>query len=100
MKKHLVGTFRGNEIVTKDGVHCYADTGETTASTYRQRPCGHCGLHYTKEGHDGCLGTIPNVQNACCGHGEVSSAYVVLSDGSRLSGADAAMFIAALEFEL
>ena len=27
---------------------------------------------------DPCLGTLPNVQNACCGHGSRGSCYVVV----------------------
>lgn len=38
--------------------------------------CGYCGVSRTKEGHDGCLGTLENVMNACCGHGELGMAYV------------------------
>lgn len=39
--------------------------------------CEHCGKGVTKEGHDGCIGTLPDgVMNACCGHGVNSSAYV------------------------
>jgi hypothetical protein len=40
------------------------------------RPCGHCGRPQTPEGHDGCLGTLPGVMNACCGHGVEADAYV------------------------
>lgn len=38
--------------------------------------CGHCSKHRTLEGYDGCIGYLPNVRNACCGHGEDRSAYV------------------------
>jgi len=38
--------------------------------------CGHCNLKRTTEGHDGCIGTLPNVMNACCGHGEIKAAYI------------------------
>ena len=38
--------------------------------------CTHCGKERTAEGHDGCVGTLPNVMNACCGHGKVNEAYV------------------------
>lgn len=33
------------------------------------RPCIRCGKKPTKEGHDACLGHIPGVKSACCGHG-------------------------------
>lgn len=34
-----------------------------------ERPCARCGRLPTKDGHDACLGAIPGVTNACCGHG-------------------------------
>lgn len=33
------------------------------------RNCALCGQGETPEGHDFCLGTLPKVTNACCGHG-------------------------------
>jgi len=38
--------------------------------------CGHCGRDATPEGHDGCVGTLIGVMNACCGHGNPEAAYV------------------------
>lgn len=38
--------------------------------------CGECGLRPTIEGHDACIGTLPNVMNACCGHGGRNEPYV------------------------
>jgi hypothetical protein len=40
--------------------------------------CDHCSLPATKEGHDGCIGTLKDgdVMNACCGHGNDKQAYV------------------------
>ena len=69
----------------------YWDNGEPTETT--NRPCGHCGIFKTEEGHDPCLGTLPGVMNACCGHGRSESTYVQLADGTRLSGQDATDFI-------
>ena len=57
---------RGHEIVWADGQWCYADTGE--AADY-ERPCVRCGQMPTIEGYDACLGFIPQVESACCGHG-------------------------------
>lgn len=56
--------------------------------------CGFCGLAKTPEGHDGCLGTLPGVMNACCGHGRPHEAYIQFEDGSRI--ADVHGLIAAL----
>lgn len=50
--------------------------------------CVKCGLLPTPEGHDGCLGTLPEhiVMNACCGHGKRRAAYIQYWDGSDLRG--------------
>jgi hypothetical protein len=39
--------------------------------------CKACEQHVPK-GPDICLGTLPGVSHACCGHGDESRAYVVL----------------------
>lgn len=53
--------------------------------------CAHCNRGPTEEGHDGCLGTLPEsvVMNACCGHGRPGQASVQYWDGSCVRGADA-----------
>lgn len=39
--------------------------------------CSNCNIKRTKEGYDGCLGYLgKSVANACCGHGEIETAYV------------------------
>lgn len=43
---------------------------------YKKKFCQHCKKNRTPEGHDGCMGTLKNVMNACCGHGENRMAYV------------------------
>ncbi|MCO7246415.1 hypothetical protein [Halomonas sp. Mc5H-6] len=67
----------------------YTDTRQPTASTWEERPCGHCGDHCTPEGHDPCLGTLPGVMNACCGHGEANAAYVQFGDRTTVRGQEA-----------
>lgn len=54
-------------------------------------PCAKCGLPPTPEGHDGCLGTLPEhiVMNACCGHGYDRMAYVQFWDKSDVRGPEA-----------
>lgn len=69
-------------------VWCYADT-MLPVSEDAARPCGHCGLANTPDGHDGCLGTLPGVLNACCGHGIDGDAYVCLDTGKRYAGSAA-----------
>lgn len=80
--------LRGHEIEwdEKQDAFVFSDTREPTVETHKDRPCGRCGLHDTPEGHDDCLGILPQVMNACCGHGDTLDAYVQFWDGRRLSG--------------
>lgn len=50
--------------------------------------CAKCGLSPTLEGHDGCLGALPEdiVMNACCGHGNDRQAYVQYWNGMDVRG--------------
>ena len=73
--------LRGHDIEKIDGVWCYSDNKAQTHTEWRIRPCGHCNQHNTPEGHDGCLGTVPGVMNACCGHGVTAEAYVMFDNG-------------------
>jgi len=52
--------------------------------------CGKCKKGPTKEGHDGCLGTLPGpIMNACCGHGYDALAYIQYWGGKRIAGIEA-----------
>ena len=76
--------LRGHPIVYVNGEWLYEDT--MTPTVGNDRTCGHCSKQNTKEGHDGCIGTLPNAMNACCGHGESSEAYIQYFDGSDIRG--------------
>lgn len=78
--------LRGHPIHWDEQDSCwrFSDTDEPTAEVQNQRPCGHCGRHDTPEGHDGCLGTLPGVMNACCGHGKNELAYVQYPPGDYI----------------
>jgi hypothetical protein len=41
------------------------------------RHCGRCSQHMP-DGPDWCLGYLPAVSHACCGHGDDDKAYVVI----------------------
>lgn len=60
-------------------------------------PCKHCGKLYTKERHDGCIGTLIGVMNACCGHGDSRCCYVQFLDGECVRGKDAVEIIKILK---
>ena len=49
------------------------------------RPCGRCGEAMPSEevadSADACLGLLPGVDNACCGHGTRSESYIQFANG-------------------
>lgn len=66
----------------------FCDTDELTAETWGKRPCGHCGLYGNSNDGlpDPCLGQLPGVTSACCGHGDPSQAYICFKGGVRIAG--------------
>ncbi|HUX17139.1 MAG TPA: hypothetical protein VMW52_11750, partial [Phycisphaerae bacterium] len=50
--------FNGRRWVNEDG-----------RTIDERRPCRRCNRRPTPEGHDACLGKLPGVISACCGHG-------------------------------
>ena len=86
-------SFHRGHVIVCDERWSYADTGQLVRENI-DRECGKCGKPNTADGHDGCLGTIPGVRNACCGHGYTPSAYVQFLDGRELREQDAVDFFA------
>jgi len=83
--------LRGHEMEYLNGVWVYSDTKEPTA--HNERGCGFCGKENTKEGHDGCLGALPGLMNACCGHGNTKEAYVQFDKYNIIQGEKAMQYI-------
>lgn len=67
---------RGWRIELKGEKWVYSDTKEPCFLIKNERPCKRCGRFPTSEGHDACLGKLPNALAACCGHG-VKKPYVI-----------------------
>jgi len=85
----MATTFRGHEIYMRSGKTYYCDNDESTVGTWKDRPCGHCGMHNTAKDHDACIANLEGgVMNACCGHGERKRAYIQFKDGKRIDGED------------
>lgn len=59
--------------------------------------CKKCGELPTTEDHDYCLGTLPGVMNACCGHDDKRWAYVQFLDGVVISGESACVILEELK---
>ncbi len=89
--------YRGNKTLCVFGGWYYADTLEIVSNL---RGCGICKKPFTKEGHDPCLGTLPGVANACCGHGRDDEAYVQFLDMTRVGGEMAIIILNRLKREL
>jgi hypothetical protein len=78
--------FRGHPVVCFAGEACerYADDLTPTvdeAGASVERPCVQCGLLAAPDGPDPCLGMLPDVKAACCGHG-VDEPYVLMAHGT------------------
>jgi len=81
--------FRGHPVVHKDGQWHYEDTMEPAGFGGEVRPCKKCGKVFegSNDGKaDPCLGELPGVDNACCGHGEKSHAYIRFTNGVTVIG--------------
>ncbi len=71
------------------GYWAYENTGERLPATGgKVRPCKKCGkLFPLGEGEvDPCLGVLPGVDNACCGHGIRESSYIRFTNGMAVEG--------------
>ncbi len=80
--------WRGHDIESVNKTWRYSDTKQNVSENQR-RKCGHCENEETKEGHDACLGTLPGIMNACCGHGVEGDAYVQYPSGDCMRGIEA-----------
>lgn len=81
--------LNGHKIEHNGDEWIFSDTKESTIETHAKRPCGHCGMHKTKDEHDHCIANLKGVDNACCGHGCDDDAYIQYSGGLILRGGDA-----------
>jgi len=63
----ITSYLRGHLIEYDDNGWNYADNKQPI--DMENRACIRCGMMPTPEGYDACLGYIPGVSSACCGHG-------------------------------
>lgn len=88
-KAIMVGrtSLGGHSIIWKDEQWWYEDNMEPIpANGGVERPCIKCGELFGREEEDICLGMLPGVDNACCGHGDPSMAYIRFTNGIIVRG--------------
>lgn len=82
--------FRGHPVTCSDGkTWVYDDDGNQAGFNGKVRPCMKCGKLF--EGSnvgdpDPCLGNLPGVDNACCGHGVREKSYIRFTNGTVITG--------------
>jgi len=59
----------------------YCDTLDPVEGV--ERPCASCGVVADEDAPDPCLGSLPGVTYACCGHG-VRRGYIRFENGTTL----------------
>ena len=87
----VTARLRGHQCIHTDMGWRYADDGELVDDV---RSCAHCGrppiaVPGIVGRVDACIGVVPGVVRACCGHGEPDDAYVVYKDGTTIRGRQA-----------
>jgi len=63
----------------------YLENGEWVPIEPLTFDCPHCRVS-TVEEHDPCLGLLPGVKAACCGHGCREDAYIIFENGVKITG--------------
>ena len=87
--KELADKHRGHPMYQDaKGVWRFSDNGKPVSETWGDRPCGLCGREGTSNYGfpDPCLGMLPGVTNACCGHGNPKEAYMCFESGVVIRG--------------
>lgn len=74
--------YHGHILVKEDSGWVYEDSKEPFDRD-NLRPCPHCNKELKKDGMDPCLGELPGVVAACCGHGGrgFHSPYIMFENG-------------------
>lgn len=81
--------LRGHALIRRNGKWVYEDNGaDISANGGEIRPCKKCGASFPLgQGEvDPCLGILPGVDNACCGHGIRKQSYIRFENGVVLEG--------------
>jgi len=84
-------SFRGHPTWWDEDAQCwrYVDNDKRAGFDGTVRPCARCGRVFQGSNvgePDPCLGTLPGVDNACCGHGVPEAAYIRFTNGVVVRG--------------
>ena len=83
--------FRGHSTIWKNNKWVYEDNGDDAGFNGIVRSCKKCGAVFQGSNvgePDPCLGNLPGVDNACCGHGVPEQAYIRFTNGVVIKGFD------------
>lgn len=84
-------SLRGHPVYFDGEDWRYQDDDSIASLGKHVRPCKKCGKLF--EGSnvgdpDPCLGNLPGVDNACCGHGDRKASYIRFTSGVVVRGFD------------
>jgi hypothetical protein len=81
------GFFRGYKIVFINDKWLYQDNMKPIPGYGGElRPCKKCNSVHGFHESDKCLGNLPGVDNACCGHGVRKESYIRFTNGIVVNG--------------
>jgi len=79
--------LRGHPLIWLEDRWVYEDDhADPLLRGAKPRPCKKCGAVFPWHEVDPCLGVLPGVERACCGHGVRSDSYVRFTTGVVLKG--------------
>jgi hypothetical protein len=78
------GTTSGVPVVYERGEWRWEDDGQPVSDFPHSHRCENCGLLPGPDGEDGCLGHLPGVITACCGHGKFPG-YIVFENRTKIT---------------
>jgi hypothetical protein len=80
--------WRGYPIVWDNKQWVFTDSNKPIPGYGGEvRPCKECGKVFTEDlVADPCIGVLPGVDNACCGHGIRDKSYIRFTNGVTVRG--------------
>lgn len=83
----ITSYLRGHEIYTFDNKTEWRYSHNNKPVDFQNPPpCKHCNVKYDQNEPDPCLGKLPGVEYACCGHGVQKQSYIKFLNGKIIRG--------------